>query len=189
MFKMKWTTTEDKYLWEHTNITDKELGKILGRNPACVTGRRVELGLFKAKELSGQRNKWTINEIEILEKFSTRDNFLLASELHEKYLPIRTISGISSKRGELELQTAHITEKIVIECQYCHKRFEVVPSVKSTKHFCSRECQMKAKIQHFDYRVYLEVNDEMAKFLTRKGKGKNNYLRSLIEEDMKKETR
>lgn len=91
--KGKWTPEEDRVLRENLNLTDVELGQMLGRTEMAVRRRRHRLGLKKK-----QTPRWTEKEIRILTK-----NLHLTDRELRLLLSRRTRAAIMTKRRKLGL--------------------------------------------------------------------------------------
>jgi len=182
----RWTKEQEEIVrTNYLTKSDPEIAKLIGKTRYAVEGYRHYKKLFKPKTGNefGKRGKWKENEEEILKKYSVGQDWVTSSLLHNKYLPSRSSMAIQIKRHILGFKEP-IT-KITKKCEYCGKEFKVFPSRKAQR-FCSQKCCGEAKAKDIDNIVWLHVSDRMLAFLNLKGHNRCEYIRGLIEADMKK---
>jgi endogenous inhibitor of DNA gyrase (YacG/DUF329 family) len=147
-------------------------------------GCSVECGNKIRGKIIKEKNKKLIDENKILiqELFQIG---LTDKEISEKLkLPLDKVKLI---RKSLKLYRTKSVKKITKKCKGCGKLFTRCPSVMKNKNFCSVKCLGLIRKKYTYNRIlpYLHLSKEQKSFLITKN-DKLDYIRGLIEEDMKR---
>lgn len=146
---------------QYESTDNKTLAELIGKEPASVTAKAIELGLTKDYF-------WTEEEVNILiEKYP----YMKTIAIQAKYFPNRNLNSINMKAQKLGLikdgeylkevkiktgkknikkikvlkgkDNPKWVDKIKVNCAECNKELELLPSkIKNQENvFCSRKCQ------------------------------------------------
>jgi hypothetical protein len=191
----KWTPEQDEVLKNNYQKTDKELSQLLKRSQKSIRSRREFLGLYR-----GQAPNWSKEEDEKLRKLwngGLRDRKIIKSHFSD-----RTLSSIKARINNLSLpEPSHwttseetllrelypsATQKTLLEKLPRHSWLGIrceanVLKLKRGKEVMYHYAHHYEKTTHFN----IQMTKKMWDFV-QNHKPLTDYLRGLIEADMKK---
>lgn len=189
---VRWTNEQLQILRDKfEDSSRKELQKLLPYGWVKIRAKANTLGLYHRAKREKHTNEWTEQENEIVK----REVGLGKSDLQIAKILGRSGSAVIDRRQRLGLVKNNVWTSFEDNVLRKNKdsSFEILAKKlgKTTDAIALRRRKLglskkMAKISQGGNRVYLEVNDELSLFLKKMGRDKHDYLRGLIEEDMKK---